>query len=128
MRPEKPCLLGNLAGTRLEIHKENSGTADSKPKMPGSRGIPESRFNTLNFCPDQERLLYSLLWKKEMKKYLGFFHLKFPLLELDNTKPLVGRTGGSLAGWSAGTGCTQGHPMWPHISCCQQHIPHGLGN
>lgn len=25
-------------------------------------------------------------------------------------KPLVGRTGGSLAGWSAGIVCTQGHP------------------
>lgn len=37
--------------------------------------------------------------------------MKFPLLEFDNMKPLVGRTGGSPAGWSAGMGCTQGHPL-----------------
>lgn len=52
----------------------------------------------------------------KMRKYLGFLHFKLLLLEPamlsphDNRKPLVGRTGGSLAGWSAGTVCTQGHP------------------
>lgn len=52
-----------------------------------------------------------------MRKYLGFFHFKLPLLELavlarpqDHTKPLMGRTRGSLAAWSAGMVCTQGHP------------------
>lgn len=52
----------------------------------------------------------------KMRKYLGFLHFKLLFLEPamlsphDNMKPLVGRTGGSLAGWSAGIVSTQGHP------------------
>lgn len=51
-----------------------------------------------------------------MRKYLGFLLLKLPLLERcctspqDNMRTLVGRTGGSLVGWSAGMVCAQGHP------------------